>query len=352
MMSSKEVNEPGVLKPIPPLHRPNAAVTLFFLQARTGYLTPVEDPWFYAPVTSQSHLAGDSQVPVYLTQRQASVLGCEEQTHLCNPSMAKGDNCVRLLSRCSTNAPCPTHVVDDLSTELRLSMQQRNVLSRFLDAIQVGIGESMRYKPDGGLLASRLVTNQVLFGLSNNQWTLELQNWFAMQLVAIQLQVAQYVTGPDNPAYHKYITPPARNATWMCTNQIVQRNDYASFSVLSLAIIFIVGGLLIITNLSLSTIWPRIRRKTALNHYRDAQWDANELLELQRAASANTHEITANRDVGANANLGSTIKAETPSKPNRSWYSVWKKASTTTLPEQDSDTASFLSTHASETERP
>lgn len=72
-----------------------------------------------------------------------------------------------------------------------------------------------------------------------------------------------------------------RSANRMCDNQIVQRNDHASFSVLGLGIILVVGTLIVIFNSLLSTIWPRVRKRSFLDDYCNAQWKLHELQELQ-----------------------------------------------------------------------
>lgn len=66
----------------------------------------------------------------------------------------------------------------------------------------------------------------------------------------------------------------------MCNNQIVQRNDHASFSVLGLAIILITGCIIMLFNSLLSTIWPRLRPLSRRGAYRDAQWESYELPKL------------------------------------------------------------------------
>lgn len=120
--------------------------------------------------------------------------------------------------------------------------------------------------------------------LPSNQWILELQNWFAIIFNNMQLEIAQYVMGYGNPDYVKYIQPPSSDETWMCTNQIVQRNDYASFSILGLVIIFTFGALFIIIDMSLTTLIKRLRPDTRRSQDRKLEWTLYELLQLQRMA--------------------------------------------------------------------
>ena len=83
----------------------------------------------------------------------------------------------------------------------------------------------------------------------------------------------------------QYIVPAAEGfAKEMCTNQIARRSDYRSFSVLGLAIIFAFGLLFILANYTISSIVQRIQGHTPKGRYRNAKWQANEFLQLQRMA--------------------------------------------------------------------
>lgn len=70
----------------------------------------------------------------------------------------------------------------------------------------------------------------------------------------------------------------------MCSHQIIRRNDYASFNILGLAIIFILGGLTIILDLTLSTIVNKIQQATRKGQHRIREWRINGTLNLQRIA--------------------------------------------------------------------
>ena len=140
-----------------------------------------------------------------------------------------------------------------------------------------------------GLLASSYIQDNLSPSLPSNQWELEVQNWVATSLTALQLSTVQYVTGYGSPAFDKYVTPPHQRDRWMCTNQIVRRDDFASFSVLGLAIILGICGLIILLSETLSRIVPLISGKSPTKQRIDMEWRAYDILELQcRNASAAT----------------------------------------------------------------
>ena len=51
----------------------------------------------------------------------------------------------------------------------------------------------------------------------------------------------------------------------------------------------VIGGGIIVLNLSLSRLVTWLRPETSMNLYRDASWDVNELLEMQSTAVLAMH---------------------------------------------------------------
>lgn len=70
----------------------------------------------------------------------------------------------------------------------------------------------------------------------------------------------------------------------MCHNQIVQRTDHASFSVLGISIILILGGFFVALNAVISRISGALLPHSAKHQFRGSSWDSNELLELHAEA--------------------------------------------------------------------
>ena len=103
----------------------------------------------------------------------------------------------------------------------------------------------------------------------------------------IQIQIVEFVTGPSNTAYYQYIEPPSDDEKWMCTNQIVQRQDYASFNVLGLSIIIGVGGLIIVLNMLKTLCGRRIQEHSVRGRQRNLEWRLDSAMHLQRLAYQN-----------------------------------------------------------------
>jgi hypothetical protein len=79
--------------------------------------------------------------------------------------------------------------------------------------------------------------------------------------------------------------PPTANEQWMCKNQLVQSDGYASFSVLGIALILIIGELIIIAQLLLNPLANTYRRR--MNHGVSTTMpacNAANVLQIQRLA--------------------------------------------------------------------
>jgi len=237
------------------------------------YPSPVTDPWFNAQ-TPVIDISKAGNTTLYAASQPVSVLGCIDQTEICNARNGS-DNCVPLPGGLYAD------VIDTLSSQLQLSSKQAGLLRRFHDPIHNSIDASLGLGGDGNLLASAFANKWLSTELPSDQWILELQHAYITFIISVQLGVVKYVNGLSNPAYNHWVTPASAEEAWMCKAQIVQRDDYASFSILGLAIILCFGLLMILINLTLSTVSPRLCRRSAANKHRNKQWATYELLKLQ-----------------------------------------------------------------------
>ncbi len=133
-----------------------------------------------------------------------------------------------------------------------------------------------------------LTRNQVI-SLPDDQWTREIEHWFASQLITMQSYTTQYVTGWQDQDINRFITLPPRADVWMCDSQVIQRRDYASFSVLGIAIILACGGSVVLLNLSITWLVDRARPRTTAQAYKKGSWKANDLFELHKTAAGAVH---------------------------------------------------------------
>ena len=231
---------------------------LLFLANAAGYISPVHDPWFNAQ-KSVIWPGRIGNLTLYAAEKPVSVLGCTDRTEICNAAVKGSGRC--MLRR----AGHMSDHVDAVTSQLQLTPRQVMVMGRIYNVLQNSVNTMAALGEDGGLLSSAKTDYWLSPTLPDNQWILELQNWFAQVLVLTQMEVVDYITGYEDPVFNRWIVPADSEEEWMCHNQIVQRDDYASFSVLGLAIIFCTGGLVLLVNMALSTVWPRLRPNTIAN---------------------------------------------------------------------------------------
>lgn len=233
--------------PIEGLRKPNVVVNLFFLSKQTAYLSPVDDPWFQANTLDRQSIKSSNlnvaKMRLYNSTEPVSVLGCIEETLLSNSTDGKDTAPMDLV----------THLkVESDTLGLNWSQKQIPIVQRLLyTSAYTAIAQAANSLSGNGLLASSYVQYNMSPGLPNNQWQLELMNWLATSLNALQTFTVQYVIGYGNQdGSVANIVPPADSDKWMCDRQIVHRDDYSSFSVLGLAILIIVSGCIILANVS------------------------------------------------------------------------------------------------------
>jgi hypothetical protein len=139
------------------------------------------------------------------------------------------------------------------------------------------------------LLADRLAGGGVSIPLPDNQWELEVQNWFQIGLNNVQRMVVSSAAGPPGQ-FAQYTFNQSRSPAlqWMCENQIIRRDDFTSFSTLAIAFIFGLGGAVIVLSLFLENIVGWIRIKFNGDLWRQEKWWMDGTLQLQRAAFENS----------------------------------------------------------------
>ena len=148
------------------------------------------------------------------------------------------------------------------------------------------------------LANKQIVQGSIFTPLPNDQWAREIEHWFATQLILIQSYTTVFVTGwqdgQDN-WLNSQITPPKEADRWMCNSQVIQRKDYASFSVLGIGVVLGVGGSVVLLNMSITLIVNRLRIQSPCQLYKEESWKANDLLELHGMAGEAIHRRVLDR---------------------------------------------------------
>jgi hypothetical protein len=256
--------------PIPELNTSDGDVTLFFLSSATKYLTPVNDPWFLA---TQPYVDGErSNQTFYVGTWPVNIIGCVNKIQSCVPATGK---CTALASTTTSAGQWGTAL--DLKGDLSRQAQIGDRLTWvFPGSLVPSLGSAY-------LLAQKYVNRGLSSALPDNQWIIEFKNFFEIMLAQMQQSLVEYVAGPNDPIFNKYVQPPPANRSWMCSAQIVSRSGYLSFTVFPFALILILGVCIIFLNLSIDGLLG-FARKTFIKFGPSSEWKFYSLLQLQRMA--------------------------------------------------------------------
>ena len=144
----------------------------------------------------------------------------------------------------------------DQNNPCDLSPEQIQVRTRISDALDdTGLTNVVVLDGGHGLLAGSLDQyHGVSSSLFADQWIRELNRFFGIGLVTVQMLLSQFPRGNSSGDAAQDITPPPPVARWMCTNQVIQRNDYTSFHMIGVIVILVVGGSFIVLDCVLSNL--------------------------------------------------------------------------------------------------
>jgi len=147
---------------------------------------------------------------------------------------------------------------------------------------------------DKALLASSYLSQQEFFwspGLSDNQWQIEVANWFTIGLSQLQRFIISNYRKPIGvfpDGYWEDFPANAIAAQTFCKSQKVHNAQYTTLSVLGLALTFGLGGLIILCSILVPYVVPEMQAKHAAKKKRHSagrdQWKADHFLQLQRIA--------------------------------------------------------------------
>ena len=119
----------------------------------------------------------------------------------------------------------------------------------------------------------------------NNQWMIEVKDWFAISLARFQHAVVEYATGPGPLADGQAVLQPTDDdGLALCHAQKVRGDgSHQSFSVLGLAITLGVGGLIILVSFILEPLMKFTRQKRSKDtKQRGLNWTLDGNLQLLR----------------------------------------------------------------------
>jgi hypothetical protein len=274
---------------------------LIAIRNRGMYSNAVYDPVF----KSTTHRK-DSTAEFFTADLNTGVIGCTEQYQFCNGR-----------AKCSSPSALYSITSDFASQQLGYNLVQMAAFDTFIRmaytmrifSIQFMIDENVLLAKDSLYGFMGLAT-----GLPERQWQIEVENLHNISMAGLQQAVIahaaprnpQFGQGANATRYWDWIvreTSPAQLA--VCQNQKIRSQDYYSFSVLGLTLLFVAGVSVITLGLLAPCIANHRRRKTSrgldtnkiffsprsskrgaipISEYRTNEWNFSDPLHLQRVA--------------------------------------------------------------------
>jgi hypothetical protein len=274
-------------EPIQPLYSPNRTVSLVFAGYDGAYLNASDDLWLPAHAQTDETVelpdgSGTAIISFFKLDKTVNVLACTEQHQFCNPSPSSNRT-----NQCTPLQSVDQFAVGDTALTSVLDNDYQQTISRIIynAAIQSEWSQIVT-SLQSPLLANSLALGVVSVPLADNQWILEAQNWFAISMTNLQQSVISTASGPPGNdsllTYGQSDNDPSLQE--YCTNQIIQQENFTNFSVLAIALIFVLGGVVICVSLLLETAIGFLQLHFKRGLYHRIRWQLDSTLQLQRMA--------------------------------------------------------------------
>lgn len=289
--------------PIPELNRTDADVNILFLRQEMGmqYTNPVNDPWFEANTPKIKTTTSSTGIPrnatYYVPDFPISVVGCAMQYQWCDPGTGQ---CTDLTGRLRAMRQTRVRFKRPKQQITILRMAEITTITSGITSLATSLAGSVLLINKNGIYRSA--------GPRDDQWIQELSHMFGTLLKVMQIRNFRYTGGYTSDfKVEPVITPPLANETWMCDAQMVRRDDFQSLSVLGIALICSIGGLIIITNLCLDSVVAWYHKRWDTRRHVTEEWEMLQAENLQRQLYK-THGADWREENVSLANVLETVK--------------------------------------------
>jgi hypothetical protein len=263
-------------QPIEDLAVKNADVSMVFVAANNMRFTaPVDDPVFGA------HYVFETEFGTFYESDEYNVaIACAETYKICDPSTNKCSDPVGILQLSDT--ALSSLDLNGFQTALVARTGMPLMLSSVYSQVTARTGSS-------ALRASDTAAGLEQQPLPANQWERECAAWFQTGLARLQYGVQEYATGPNVVPEGSHVWKPGEgddadlNQLAMCYSQVVNdTSGTTSFSILGLIIVFVIGGVILLTSFILDTLVALIQTLTRRGLAKKRAWSQDDKLQLQR----------------------------------------------------------------------
>ncbi|KAJ9608181.1 hypothetical protein H2200_007169 [Cladophialophora chaetospira] len=268
---------------IPELKPTSADLTIIFLAPNAiKYNHPTSDPFFSANFYVELGSFQGVNLSYFSADEYVSAMACADQYQYCNGD----DN-----TQCTPLTGYQQAWTALNSSKLNLNDVQYTIASRIaLTSRSLSTFHSISGRGAAALRAQDTIYDRVQqVPLPDNQWQIELSNWFAISLAKLQHSIVEYaapsVRKEDMPAGAYLQEPFDAVSKAMCYSQkVALTGNTVSFSVLGVVIILSVGGAIVLTYLILEPVVGWIQRRFHWGEFKRIRWIMDDKFQVQRMA--------------------------------------------------------------------
>ncbi|KAH6638205.1 hypothetical protein C7974DRAFT_156147 [Boeremia exigua] len=276
--------------PRPELRRDNTTLTIIIVGLNSvTYLNKVRDPLFNATIPVES-VGIDSQggrpvQNIYLSNRYAQALACQEQYQFCYKLPTGEDECTELgelpLSVWIGNLPPPPDI--DFSPFPNANEMQKTII-RLIASSSYGFNVATVAQD---LLAGSLENPDIDRGLPDDQWLRELTRWQKQILAALQVAMIDYAIGPGSrdTAFPVYLRPTSDSEKKLCQMQKMKKSgSVVNVNVFGLSFIIAFSVLVALLDIFMLKFVIYLSKFRAALGPRVDRWIQDGIWQLQRRA--------------------------------------------------------------------
>ena len=205
--------------------------------------------------------------------------------------------CIEQYQICITESVCtPLIPLQSIQNETAALLKSHNALNlgrvSTLGKLEIasgstGIGNPVLRRGIAVMLAPRSLNGVVQTArLPQNQWELEIENWFSIALAKMQAIMLSYAAGPESASFRPFVTGPVAAARKQaCANQRVRNMEgRVNFDLSALIVLVVVGAGFIVTGLCFEIIVAFVSKWNARLRKRWAQYVSDGLYQIQRSS--------------------------------------------------------------------
>ncbi|KAI1179059.1 hypothetical protein F4777DRAFT_586302 [Nemania sp. FL0916] len=273
--------------PISELARPDGDLTLIFLSGnRVRFAQKMDDSWYRATQPYSGAYYPGGPLRDWCNKAYPKEAGC-------GPLASQGDaiyGAAPLFNLTNEDLepsrPSPSSAPGARLTWFWVSMLQHPTTVRAV----------LTFSGVKSLASQTRFRDGIQFALPENQWQLDVINWWNIILAGVQascILAVDAAQGFSDPEFLSIRTPPLTNeAQRFCNNQKIRSSAHTSFSFFGLAFTFIVGALIIAASYSIEPVLVCLHNRKKYKTYSHLEWISNGNLQLHRLAHEESGETT------------------------------------------------------------